>query len=181
MTTGYIMKTALKHLSVDLAVVLGNTFLSYLMIPLWYILVVFFQSIGSSDIMQFITLFFVCALQISINILLYKMLLKKFYEPAEHKNPFLYLLLPMAIAVLWVCMLRLLDAVGYDFDFNLDPYLWTLISFLPVVLLTLLPPLNIYRLGFKKRVGEMYCVYVLSIFGVLMFPSTAMWVYTHIG
>ena len=65
------MKTALKHLSVDLAVVLGNTLLSYIMIPLWYILVVFFGSIGSHAIIQFVTLFLVCALQIAINILLY--------------------------------------------------------------------------------------------------------------
>lgn len=175
------MKKALKNLSVDLAVVLGNTFLSYFMIWFWYILVVFFQSIGSSDIMQFITLFGVCALQISINILLYKTLLKKFFESAERKNPFLYLALPIAVAVLWVGMFRLLDAVDYDFDCNLDPYLGTLISFLPIVLLTLLPPLVVYRLGLKKRVGEAYCVYVLSVFGVLITPLTFLYFVFNIG
>lgn len=169
------MKKALKNLSVDLAVVLGNTFLSYFMIWFWYILVVFFQSIGSSDIMQFITLFGVCALQISINILLYKTLLKKFFEPAERKNPFLYLALPIAVAALWELMLWLLPAVGYEFDINIDFYFNAIISFLPLVLLTLLPPLIVYQLGFKKRVGEAYCVYVLGIFGVLMFPSTVVW------
>lgn len=169
------MKTALKHLSVDLAVVLGNTLLSYIMIPLWYILVVFFQNIGSHEVMQVVTLVWVCALQIAINILLYKTLLKKFFEPAERQNPFLYMLLPIAVAALWELMLCLLPAVGYDNDLNIDFYPNAIIGFLPYVLLALPPPLIVCRLGLKKRVGEAYCVYVLSFFGVLMFPTTVAW------
>lgn len=176
------MKNVLKHLSVDLAVVLGNTFLSYFMIWFWYILIILLQKINMGfDTMQHITLLFVCALQIAINILLYKTLLKKFFEPAERRNLFLYLALPIAVAVLWVGMFRLLDAVDYDFDCNLDPYLGTLISFLPLVLLTLLLPLVVYRLGLKKRVGEAYCVYVLSVFGVLITPLTFLYFVFNIG
>ncbi|MDE7193766.1 MAG: hypothetical protein K2O14_07320 [Oscillospiraceae bacterium] len=131
--------------------------------------------------MQVVTLVWVCALQIAINVLLYKTLLKKFFEPAERKNPFLYLALPIAVVVLWVGMFRLLDAVDYDFDCNLDPYFGTLISFLPLVLLTLLPPLAVYRLGLKKRVGEAYCANVLGVFGVLITPLTFLHIVFNIG
>ncbi len=101
--------------------------------------------------------------------------MKKFFEPAERQNPFLYMLLPIAVAALWELMLWLLPAVGYDNDLNIDFYPNAIIGFLPYVLLALLPPLIVCRLGLKKRVGEAYCVYVLSFFGVLMFPTTVAW------
>ena len=85
------------------------------------------------------------------------------------------MLLPIAVAALWELMLWLLPAVGYDNDLNIDFYPNAIIGFLPYVLLALLPPLIVCRLGLKKRVGEAYCVYVLSIFGVLMFPTTVAW------
>lgn len=170
------MKTFLKHLTIDLIIVFGNTFLSYGLLFLWYIVVVLLQYE-----MQHLTLLLMCALQIAINILLYKTLLKKFYEPAEQKNPVLYLLLPIVTAALGVGMFRLLDAVGYEFDLNIYYYLRALINYLPVVLLTLLPPLIAYRLCFKKRVGEAYSVYTLSIFGVAMFPITILLCYANIG
>ncbi|MDE6030285.1 MAG: hypothetical protein K2G32_01525 [Oscillospiraceae bacterium] len=170
------MKTFLKHLTIDLVIVFGNTFLSYGLLFLWYIVVVLLQYE-----MQHLTLLLMCALQIAINILLYKTLLKKFYEPAEHKNPVLYLLLPIVTAAVGVGAFKLLDIVGYEFDLNIDYYLRALINYLPVVLLTLLPPLIAYRLCFKKSVGEAYCVNMLSVFGVAMFPITILLCYASMG
>lgn len=174
------MKTALKYLSVDLAVMLGNTFLSCFMLWLWQILIYLLRKINMGfDTMQHIVLLFVCVLQISINILLYKTLLKKFFEPSERKNLLLYLLLPIAIVVLWVGMFWLLFFVNYPIDFYHMDFYQAPIVFLPLVLLTLLPPLIVYRLGLKKRVGEAYCIYMLGIFGVLISPLT--FVYIGVG
>lgn len=124
--------------------------------------------------MELITLFWVCALQIAINILLY-LPLKKFFEPAERRNPFLYFMLPAVTVALWGVIPQLLYAFGYHFDFANDCFFMAVINFLPAVLLTLLPPLIVYRLCFKKRVGEAYCVYTLSFFGALMFPVSLVW------
>lgn len=161
------MKTFLKHLTIDLVIVFGNTFLSYGLLFLWYIVVVLLQYE-----MQHLTLLLMCALQIAINILLYKTLLKKFYGPAEQKKPAFYLLLPILTAAVWVGVFKLLEAVGYGFELDIDYYLWALISFMPLNLFTLLPPAIAYCLYFRKRVGEAYFVYMLSVFGVAIFPVT---------
>lgn len=80
------MKTFLKHLLLDLAIVFGNMFLSHGLFWLSFVVDNLFRSIGISfDKVEHLTLFILYALQILINILLYKKLLKKVFLPLNKK------------------------------------------------------------------------------------------------
>ncbi len=163
------MKTFLKYLLIDFAAAIGNMLLSHGLFGLSFVVDDLFRSIGiSSDIEEHLTLFILYALQISINILLYKTLLKKIYSPPEQKNPLLYLLLPIIAIAIWICVFKLLLAIGYEFYF--ETYLGMLLSLLPLFLLVLFLVSIVYNLFLKKYVGEAYYVYILSILCVITVP-----------
>lgn len=80
------MKTFLKHLLIDFAIVFGNMFLSHGLFGLTFVLVNLFRSIRVNfDIIEQLTLFILYAIQILINILLYKIVLKKSFLPRNKK------------------------------------------------------------------------------------------------
>ncbi len=163
------MKTFLKNFPINFAVIIGNVFLSHGLFWLFLVAVELFPNDGISfDIAEYLTLFILYALQILINILLYKTLLKKFYSSPEQKSLPLYLLLPIIAATIWILVFKLLLAMGYEFDFG--TYFELLVSFLPLLLLTLILVSIVYYLFFKNHVGEAYCTYILSVLCVITIP-----------
>ena len=82
------MKTFLKHLLIDFAIVFGNMFLSHGLFELAFVVVNLFRSIRINfDIIEQLTLFILYAIQILINILLYKIVLKKsLFSPETKKS-----------------------------------------------------------------------------------------------
>lgn len=165
------MKTFLKHLLPDFVIVFGNIFLSHGLFFAWDGIINFLQGSGiDSDIIQPFTLLIMCTLQISINILLYKTLLKKFFEPPEQKKPALYFLLPIIPYVIWTVAFRVSVIAGYTY--GIETYIRLLISFMPIILITLIPITIAYCLYFYKYIGEAYYVYMLSFFGVTVIPIT---------
>ncbi len=81
------MKTFLKHLLLDFAIVFGNIFLSHGVIWLGNNVVNFLHGIVMNPIkMEHMTILLMCAMQILINILLYKTLLKKFFFHTKKKS-----------------------------------------------------------------------------------------------
>ena len=165
------MKTFLKQLLLDFAIVFGNIFLSHGMIWLGNNVIMFLQRVVRNPIgMEWLTFLLMFALQISINILLYKTLLKKFFSSAEQKKPVLYWLLPITPYVIWAVAFRSSYSAGYTF--SIETYLQILISFMPLILITLIPLVIAYCLCLYKYVGEAYYVYMLSFFGITVIPIT---------
>lgn len=163
------MKTFLKHLSIDYATIIGNMFLSHGLFGLFIVVVNLFRSIGINfDIVEHLTLFTLYALQMLMNILLYKTLLKKVYSPPEQKNLLLYSILPIVVAVIWILVFKILLAVEYEFNF--ETYFGMLVSLLPLFLLTLISVSIVYYSFFKKYVGEVYYTYILSVMCVATVP-----------
>ncbi len=166
------LQSAFKHLLIDSAVVIGNIFLSH---GLLFLCVLLINACGSFEEYLFehyqqLLLIAFCAVQIAVNIVLYKTLLKRHFMPAERKITALYFLLPVIGCALWIASFHLWDAM--DFSCSLEAYWETLTVFLPLILLTLIPLAVVYRLFFHKYIGEAYCVYLLSIFGVAIMPIT---------
>lgn len=159
------MKTFLKHLLIDFAIVFGNIFLSHGAIWLGYNVIIFLQIK-----MEHLMILLMFALQISINILLYKTLFKKFFSFAEQKKLVFYLLLPITPYVIWAVVFRVSFLAGYTF--SIETYLQLLISFMPLIPITLIPLVIAYCLCLYKYVGEAYYVYTLSFFGVTVIPIT---------
>lgn len=163
------MKTFLKHLPINFVVVIGNMFLSHGLFWLFHVAVELLPNDGISfDIAEYLTLFILYALQILINILLYKTLLKKIYSPPEQKSLPLYLLLPVIAAVILIFVFKLLLAIGFEFYF--ETYLGMLFSLLPLFLPVLFLVSIVYHLFLKKYVGEIYYTYILSVLCISTVP-----------
>lgn len=163
------MKTFPKYLPIDFAIVFGNMFLSHGLFWLSFVVVNLFRSIGINfDIVEHLTLFILYALQILINILLYKTFLKKFFSPPEQKSLPSYLLLPIVAVAIWFCVFKLLLTVEYEFDF--ETYLGMLFNLLPLFLPALFLVSIAYYLFFKKHVGEVYYAYMLSVLCIITVP-----------
>lgn len=165
------MKTFLKHLLIDFAIVFGNMFLSHGLFGLTFVLVNLFRSIRVNfDIIEQLTLFILYAIQILINILLYKIVLKKVFSPPKQKSLPAYFLLPIAAAAIWIGVLKLLLAIEYEFDF--ETYFGMMLSLLPLFLPAVILVSIIYHLLFKKHVGEVYYAYILSVWCIITVPLT---------
>lgn len=169
------MKTGFIHLLIDFAIVIGNIFLSH---GLWFVCI---QLIGFPEQLILIVL---CAVQIAINVVLYKTLLKRFFKPADNKKPALYYVLPVIGCALGIGSFQLFFYKLWDLLDLLpenDSYLEYLKCYLPLTLLALILLAVIYRLFFHKYVGEGYCVYLLSIFGVAIAPVTFIYLVAGTG
>lgn len=172
------MKTFLKRLMRGVTIVIANMFLAYGLFELAGGIIQYLQDVGiSSDKIQHLALLILCALQISINILLYKTLLKKFLESAPKKKPALYLLLPIISCMIWITMLYVSMFVGYFFSIETTFQLF--IGFLPIVLSVLIPIAIAHYLYFYKYVGEAYFVYVFSAFFIMVIPITLILFFSH--
>ncbi len=172
------MKSFPKRLTRGVTIVIANILLAFGLFELAGGIIENLQDVGiSSDKIQHLTLLIFCAVQISINILLYKKFLKKFLEPAEQKKPALYLLLPVISCVIWIIMLYVSMFAGYSFSIETDIQLF--LGFLPIVLSVLIPISIAYYLYFYKYVGEAYFAYILSVFFIMVIPTTLLITYSH--
>lgn len=161
----------LKHLLIDSAVVIGNIFLSHGLFFACFLLIVAFGRLENPfEYYQQLLLIAFCAVQIAVNIVLYKTMLKRHFKPAERKITALYFLLPVIGCALWISSFILYIEMG--FASYLESYLEILVFFLPVILFTLITLAVIYRLFFRKYIGEAYCVYLLSTLGIAIIPIT---------
>lgn len=179
------MKTGFIHLLIDFAIVIGNIFLSHGLFFLFYQTVeIVGKFLSSFDYYQQLLLIIFCAVQIAINIVLYKTLLKRFFKPADNKKPALYYVLPVIGSALGIGSFQLFFYKLWDVLDLLpenDSYLDYLKCYLPLTLLALILLAVIYRLFFHKYVGEGYCVYLLSIFGVSIAPVTFIYLVAGTG
>ena len=172
------MKTFLKRLMRGNSIIIGNMLLAYGLLELYSSIIEFLRNVGkSSDKIQHLTLLILCALQISINILLYKAFLKNFFELAEQKKLAFYFLLPVIPYVIWPVMLYASNFVGYTL--NIETNIQLFIGFLPIVLSVLIPITIVYYLFFFKYVGEAYYIYMLSVFCIMVIPTTLLIIYSH--
>ncbi len=172
------MKSFLKRLMRGVTIVIANMFLAYGLFELAGGIVKYLQNVGiSSDKIQHLTLLILCVLQISVNILLYKTLLKKFLECASKKKPALYLLLPIISCMIWIIMFYVSMFVGYSFSIETNFQLF--IGFLPIVLSVLIPNSIAHYLYFYKYVSEAYFAYILSVFFIMVIPTTLLIFYSH--
>lgn len=165
------LQSAFKHLFIDSAIVIGNIFLSH---GLWFVYLQLINVCGRIEnpfeYYQQLLLIAFCAVQIAVNIVLYKTMLKRHFKPAERKITALYFLLPVIGCALWISSFILYIEMG--FASYLESYLEILVFFLPVILFTLITLAVIYRLFFRKYIGEAYCVYLLSTLGIVIIPIT---------
>lgn len=158
------MKTFTKHLLLDFGVVFGNILLSLGIFGLTGVVIYFFQEIAENELQMEHTVFLLMgALFISINILLYKAVLKKHFKPAENKNLSFYILLPVILLVIWIAVFCL--AAFWHF-------LWMLFPAVSLIALILLAAA--YYGYFRRLVGESYYVYMTSFFGVTIIPGTVL-------
>lgn len=70
---------------------------------------------------------------------------------------------------MWMIVFKIADLADYPFDLN--TYGLFLLSFLPLILITLIPVEIAYRLFLYKYVGETYYVYVLAFYGITIIPA----------
>lgn len=166
------MKAFTKHLWLYFAVIFGNIFLSHGVVWLGYAALGLFYGAVKNPLpyADHLMILLMCVLPIAINILLYRTLLKKVLAPAERKKAALYFPLPVIPFLIWAAVFRVSALAGYPF--GIETYIRLLVSFLPLVLITLIPLVIAYCLYFYKYVGEAYFVYVLSFFGVTVIPIT---------
>lgn len=163
--------TSFKRILINSCIVVGNIFLSHgLFFVLMKLIDIWSRFENRPMHYQQMVLIALCAVQIAVNIILYKLLLKRYFKPIEQRKKGFYFLLPVIGIALWIGSMVLTMTV--DFGFDIETYTGTLISFLPVILLTLILLAVVYRLFFYKYVGEAYCVYTLSVLGVLIIPIT---------
>lgn len=163
------MRTFLKHSPIYFAIVVGNMFLSHGLFGLFVIGVNLFRSFGITfDTLEHLTLFILCALQILLNIVLYKIFLKKVFSPPEQKSLPLYFLLPIVVATIWICVFKLLLTIEYEFDF--ETYVGMMFSLLPLFLLALFLVSIVYHMFFKNHVGKVYYAYILSVLCIFTVP-----------
>ncbi len=173
--------TKFKHILINFGIVVGNIFLSHgLFFVMMYLIDVWDRFENPPMNYQQIILAALCAVQIAVNIILYKTLLKRHFDPLDQRKTGFYFLLPVIGLVLWNGSMFLVEEIGDGLDS--DPtYADVLIFFLPAFLLTLIPLAVVYPLFFRKYVSEAYCTYMLSVLGVAIIPVTVIIILSGIG
>ncbi len=165
--------TKFKHILINSGIVVGNIFLSH---GLFFVSIYFINIWDrfENQPMNYQQIVFAAldAVQIAVNIILYKTVLKRHFNPPDQRKTGFYFLLPVIGIALWNGSMFLAAEI-WDGLNTYDPtYADVLIFFLPVFLLTLIPLAVVYRLFFLKYVGEAYCTYMLSVLGVAIIPIT---------
>jgi len=157
------MAEVVKRSVIGYCVAFGNMFFAH---GLFFVLAYLFND-GSSF------LFYV--LQLILNIVLHFAVLKKRFEPVKERNPWLYFLLAAIACAIWTVAYFIFNALLRSdiIEINLGNeanYPETLLGFLPLILMFVIPVSVIYYVFFRKRVGELYYFYMLSILLVATVP-----------
>ncbi len=162
------MASTVKRSVIGFCVAFGNMFLAHGLFFVFGVLCDFFRNIEQIPIE--ILLY---ALQLALNIALHFAVLKKQFQPVKERRPLFYILLAAAAGVVWTgAFFIFMTLVLFDIiEVNLwENYTETLLGFLPLILLFTIPLSVIYYAIFRKRVGELYYFYTLSIMLVATVP-----------
>lgn len=155
------MSSAVKRAVIGYCVAFGNMFFAH---GLFFVLAYLFND-------GFSMLFYV--LQLILNIVLHFAVLKKRFEPVKERNPWLFFLLAVTAGAVWMGALLIFARLFVNDIINVN--LWenypeTLLGLLPLLLIFTIALSVIYYTLFRKRVGEMYYFYTLSIMLTVTFP-----------
>lgn len=155
------MASAVKRSVIGFCVAFGNMFLAH---GLFFVLAYLFN-----DVLDL--LFYV--LQLILNIVLYFTVLKKQFEPVKERKLLFYFLLAAIAGAVWTGAYFIFMTLAENdiIKVNLwENYPETLLGFLPLILLFIIPLSVIYYAVFRKRVGELYYFYTPSILLVSTMP-----------
>lgn len=155
------MASAVKRAVIGFCVAFGNMFFAH---GLFFVLAYLFND-------GFSLLFYV--LQLVLNIVLYFAVLKKQFQPVKERNPLFYFLLAATAGAVWTGAFFIFKALVWNdiIEVNLwENYPETLLGFLSLILLFIIPLSVIYYAIFRKRVGELYYFYTLGILLVATVP-----------
>ena len=155
------MSSAVKRAVIGYCVAFGNMFFAH---GLFFVLAFLFND-GHSFV------FYV--LQLILNIVLHFAVLKKRFEPVKERNPLLYFLLAVTAGAVWAGAFFIFTRLVLNdiIEVNLwENYPETLLGLLPLLLIFTIVFSVIYYTLFRKRVGELYYFYTLSIMLTLTFP-----------
>lgn len=162
------MTSAVKRSVIGFCVAFGNMFLAHGLFFVFSVIVHFFWNIEQIPI-----IILLYALQLVLNIVLHFAILKKRFEPVKERNPLFYFLLTVTAGAVWTGAFFIFKALVWNdiIEVNLwDNYPETLLGFLPLILMFTIPLSVIYYTLFKKRVGELYYFYTLSIMLIATMP-----------
>lgn len=155
------MASAVKRSVIGFCVAFGNMFLAH---GLFFVLAYLFND--ALDLLFYV-------LQLILNIVLYFTVLKKQFEPVKERKLLFYFLLAAIAGAVWTGAYFIFMTLAENdiIKVNLwENYLETLLGFLPLILLFIIPLSVIYYAVFRKRVGELYYFYTLSILLVSTMP-----------
>ena len=143
--------TSFKNILINIGIIVGNIFLSHgLFFVSIYFINIWDRFENPPMNYQQIVLAAFGAVQIAVNIILYKTLLKRHFNPPDQRKTGFYFLLPVIGLVLWNGSMILKAEIGGGLN-SYDPtYAEVLIFFLPVFLLTLIPLAIVYRFFFAN-------------------------------
>lgn len=155
------MASAVKRSVIGFCVAFGNMFLAH---GLFFVLAYLFND--ALDLLFYV-------LQLILNIVLYFTVLKKQFEPVKERKLLFYFLLAAIAGAVWTGAYFIFMTLAENdiIKVNLwESYPETLLGFLPLILLFIIPLSVIYYAVFRKRVGELYYFYTLSILLVSTMP-----------
>lgn len=159
------MTSAVKRFVIGFCVAFGNMFLAH---GLFFI---FINLIKGAD-PEFYMLY---ALQLAVNIVLYFAVLKKQFEPIKERKPLFYFILAAIAGAVWTGAYLIFHALVESNIIELNMgndanYPDVLLGFLPLLLMFTIVFSVIYYTLFRKRVGELFYFYTLSISLVATIP-----------
>lgn len=159
------MTSTVKRAVIGFCVAFGNMFLAH------GLFLVFIYLIKGQD-PEFYMLY---SLQLAANIVLYFTVLKKQFEPVKERKPLFYFLLAVIAGAVWTgeyfIFMKLLELHFFELNMGDDAnYPEVLFGFLPLLLMFTIVFSVIYYTLFRKRVGELFYFYTLSISLVATIP-----------
>ena len=171
------MSTAVKRAVIGYCVAFGNMFLAH---GLFFVLIAIDVLINIEEL-QMLTLALLYALQLALNIVLHFTVLKKKFQPVKEREPLFYFLFTLTAGAVWTGAFFIYKELVWNdiIEVSLwDNYPETLLGLLPLIAMFTIVFSVIFYTLFRKRVGELYHFYTLSImligtvpiFFVLTFP-----------
>lgn len=164
------MTSTVKRFVIGFCVAFGNMFLAH---GLFF---VFIYLIKGHD-PEFYMLY---ALQLAANIVLYFTVLKKQFQPVKERKPLFYFLLAAIAGAVWTGAYFIFNALLENNIIELyiigddSNYPEVLLGFLPMLLMFTIVFSVIYYTLFRKRVGELFYFYALSIMLVVTVPMSVL-------
>jgi len=167
------MAGTMKRSVIGFCLAFGNMFLAHGIDFALTALFDFLSNFGNIVQMQIPTVILLYALQLALNIVLHFAVLKKQFQPVKERKPLFYFLLTVTVGAVWTGSFFIFKALVLNdiIEVNLwENYPETLLGFLPLILMFTIPLSVIYYALFRKRVGELFYFYTLSISLIATMP-----------